>query len=63
MHTQVYDSVGDVHCAPAEVLVRVLPDSTLRSIEDVTPQVCEQLLQCSAVVSMCACTYHTHVHT
>ena len=36
---QVYDSIGDVHCDSAEVLVRVLPDSTLREIVDLTPQV------------------------
>ena len=37
--SQVYDSIGDVHCDSAEVLVRVLPDSTLREIADLTPQV------------------------
>lgn len=36
---QVYDSIGNVHCDSAEVLVRVLPDSTLREITDLTPQV------------------------
>ena len=36
---QVYDSIGDVHYDSAEVLVRVLPDSTLREIADLTPQV------------------------
>ena len=35
----MYDSIGDVHCDSAEVLVRVLPGSTLREIANLTPQV------------------------
>ena len=36
---QVSDSIGDVHCAPTRVVVRIVPDSILASVVNIIPQV------------------------
>ena len=36
---QATDELGDVHCFPVQVVIRVLPDAMLRSLADLTPQV------------------------
>ena len=36
---QVMDGLGDVHCSPVQVVIRVLPDSTLQNLANLTPQV------------------------
>ena len=36
---QVLDELGDVHCSPVQVVIRVLPDSTLQSLANLNPQV------------------------
>ena len=50
---QVADAVGGVRCAPAEVVVRVLPDTELQLLADLTPQVYSHIYMGTRVPASC----------